>query len=258
MLHRSTFALILLSSTAVLAQAGSAPTALEAPTTLPIVFTKTISAANAHPGDAVEARTSQVVHLANGVVIPSGTKIAGHVVAANAFAYNETPYAHQKQSVLSVHFDSIAWNGKSLPLNVTVRAMANRLESDAARIPNMPHDADPWGTMTQIGGDQLTPVDKKVTNGDGDVVGYNKHDGVYAHLIASGHCDGSDVEVSVGIYSASACGLYGFSSISATETGSAAQPSTLTLASTHVSPKIWKYSTALLEIVNAQPSIASR
>jgi hypothetical protein len=256
MLFRGAFVLFFLSSAVAFAQAQSAP--LDAPATLPIVFTRTLSAANSHLGDAVEAKTSQAVHLANGAVIPSGTKIQGHVLAASAFAYDKTPYARQKQSALSIHFDTIAWNGQTLPLNVTVRAMADRLESDAARIPPVPHDVDPWSTMTQIGGDQLTPVQHEVTNSYGDVVGYNKHDGVYAHLIANGHCDGSDVEVSMGIYSASACGLYGFVSVAALETGSATQPSTLTLSSTHVSPKIWKYSTALLEVVNVQPSVASR
>lgn len=256
MLFRGALALFFLSSAVVFSQTPSVP--LEAPATLPIVFTRTLSAANSRHGDAVEARTSQAVHLGNGAVIPSGAKITGHVLAANAFAYDITPYARQKQSILSIHFDSIAWNGQTLPLSVTVRAMADRLESDAARTPKLPHDADPWGTMTQIGGDQLTPVQHEVTDREGDTVGYNKRDGVYAHLIANGHCDGSDVEVSMGIYSASACGLYGFVSVTALETGSATQPSTLTLASTHVSPKIWKYSTALLEVVNAQQAIASR
>jgi hypothetical protein len=98
-----------------------------------------------------------------------------------------------------------------------------------------------------------------VTNEDGDVVAYSRHGGVYAHLIASAGCDGSDVEVSVGIYSASACGLYGFDRTSAEETGSLAQPSTLTLVSTHGSPKIWKDSTALLEVLPASPrTLASR
>jgi hypothetical protein len=81
---------------------------------------------------------------------------------------------------------------------------------------------------------------------------------VYAHLIANGGCDGSDVEVSMGVYSATACGMYGFNRVSATEMGSQAQPSTLTLVSTHVSPKIWKDSTALLEVLPSQQNAALR
>lgn len=259
---RMTVMSLFLFSAAALAQAVSpaAPSSpLQTPATLPIVFTSNISAKDAKAGDTFTAKTSQAVHLAGGTVIPSGAKITGHVIQADRFAYDDTPYAHQKQSSLSIKFDSIQIAGATVPLNVTVRAAADRLTSDAARIPNMPHDADPQGTSTQIGGDQYTPSDSKVYSSDGDVVAYNKHGGVYTHLIANGSCDGSSSEVSVGIYSASACGLYGFTSVSATERGSQEKPSTLTLVSTHVSPKIWKYSTALLEVLpNSQQTVTSR
>ncbi len=251
---------LLLSTAVSVAQnekAVPAPAQLEAPTTLPIVFTKTIAAARSHTGDEVSAKTSQVVHLANGTVIPSGTKVAGHVVAANGFAYDRTPYARQKTSILTIKFDSVQIGDATLPLNVMVRAMADPIASEQAYF-KWATDIDPQGTTTQIGGDQVTPRALEVVDRDGDVVGYNKRGGVYAHLIASGSCDGSDVEVSMGIYSASACGLYGFAQVSATERGSQTQPSRLTLVSTHGSPKIWKASTALLEVLPAQQNTASR
>lgn len=260
MLNRGLFAILLLTCSVVLAQGPASDTGaarLQAPTTLPIVFLKTVSANASHAGDVVLAKTSQSVRTANGQTLPGGTKIVGHVAAANAFAYDETPYARQKPSVLKIHFDSIEINGVSVPLHVTVRAMADPLTSSAAREPG-PSDMDPSETVTQIGGDQLTPSEHKVVNLDGDVVAYNKHGGVYAHLIASGRCDGSDVEVSVGIYSASACGLYGFTNVAVTEVGSASAPSTLTLVSTRTSPKVWKGSTALLEVLPAQQAMASR
>jgi len=259
MLNRRALVTLLLFSTAAVSQGGkTAPPILEAPTTLPIVFIKTISADRSHIGDPVSAKTSQIVHLSNGAVIPSGAKISGHVVAANGFVYDKTPYARQKQSALSIQFDSLEFQGGTLPLNVTVRAIADPLTSEGARVPEMPHDADPTGTVTQIGGDQLTPSQSEVFSKDGDVVAYNKRGGVYAHLIANGGCDSSSVEVSVGIYSASACGLYGFVSVSAQEMGSEAKPSTLTLVSTHISPKIWKNSTALLEVLPGRQTLASR
>ena len=260
MLNRVALATLLLFSTAALAQVGktaSPQTVLGAPTTLPIVFTQSISADHSRTGDPVSARTSQVVHLADGSTIPSGAKIAGHVVAANGFAYDKTPYVHQKQSALTIQFDSLEFQHGTLPLNVTVRAMADPITSEHARMP-LATDVDPQGTVTQIGGDQLTPSQQEVVSRDGDVVAYNKRGGVYAHLIANRGCDGSSVEVSIGIYSASACGLYGFVSISAQEMGSEARPSTITLVSTHGSPKIWKRSTALLEVLPEKQTIASR
>lgn len=251
---------LLISSAVAFAQNGkdaAVPTRLEAPTTLPVVFTKTIAADQSHVGDTVIAKTSQTVHLSNGAVILSGAKITGHVVAADGFAYDKTPYAHQKPSTLTIKFDTVLAGATAVPLNATVRAMADAITSEQAHM-QLATDIDPQGTTTQVGGDQVTPRASEVVNSEGDVVGYNKRDGVYAHLIASGACDGSDVEVSMGIYSASACGLYGFGRVSAAETGSQAQPSTLTLVSTHVSPKVWKGSTALLEILPSQQNAALR
>lgn len=251
---------LLIVSSATFAQTvpGRAPAViLDAPTTLPIVFTNSIAAKNAHPGDAVTARTTQIVRLKNSTVLPKGTKITGHVVAANPFVYDTTPYARQKASVLSIHFDSLEVEHQTVPLSVRVRAMADPNTTQEAETP-INHDIDPSGATTQIGGDQRYPWNGPVTNEDGDVVAYSRHGGVYAHLIASGRCDGSTVEVSVGIYSASACGLYGFDRISAEEVGSIEHPSMLTLLSTHSSPKIWKYSTALLEVLPRQQTVASR
>lgn len=256
MTHTRLLAALFVASSAAFAQTVQAQT-LNAPTTLPIVFTRSISAKNAHTGDLVTAKTTQIVRLSDGEIIPKGAQIHGHVVAANPFVYDATPYARQKASVLSIRFDSIEARQQAIPLDVTVRAMADPLTSEAARTP-INHDIDPSGATTQIGGDQRYPWNAPVTNEDGDVVAYSRHDGVYAHLIASGGCDGSSVEVSVGIYSASACGLYGFDRTSATEFGSVTHPSTLTLISTHSSPKIWKESTALLEVLPSQNSVASR
>src|SRR5580698_1247481 len=109
--------------------------ALDAPTTLPIAFSQSISAEHAKAGDSVLAKTIQVVQLPGGGLIPAGSRITGHVVAANGFAYDKTPYAQQKPSVLSVHFDSVQVNGESLPLNVTVRAMASPIASWDAQKP---------------------------------------------------------------------------------------------------------------------------
>jgi hypothetical protein len=45
----------------------------------------------------------------------------------------------------------ITADGSSLPLNVTVRAIADPVTSEEARTPEMPFDADPQATVTQIG-----------------------------------------------------------------------------------------------------------
>ena len=229
-----------------------APTTLPSQTTLPIVFTQSVSADHDHIGDPISAKTIQVVKLPDGTVIPSGSRIVGKVVEATPFSFDKTPYAKQRNSTLAIRFDEVIVANQHLPLKVYVRAMADPIASNGAR-ESFGND-DTQATTEQIGGDQVRPGTSEVVSRDGDVVAYTRRDGVYAHLIAhsgnaSAPCDGSSVEVSVDIFSASACGLYGFSGLSATEVGSTSNPSTFALVSNHRSPKIWQHSTALLEVL---------
>ncbi len=246
----------LLFASAAWAQSARTPS-LEAPTTLPVLFTRSIDAGHAKVDDPVQAKTIQRVQLSDGSVLPVGTRVLGHVVAANGFRHDKTPYAHQGASVLSVHFDTVAFNGQAVPVNVTVRAIAGPIATRDAESPKS-SDLDSLGTLTQIGGDQLIPSQSEVRNMEGDVVAYNRRDGVYAHLIANRDCDGSTQEVSVANFSASACGVYGLGNVSAVERGSAAAPSTLTLISTHGSPELLKYATALLEVLPQQQASLER
>lgn len=171
----------ILSALALMSSAAFAQTpatsSLAAPTTLPIVFTQSVAADHAKPGDAIQAKTIQQVELPGGAILPSGSRVMGHVVAASGFSYDKTPYARQQPSTLSVHFDTVQFKGGSLPLNVTVRAIASPIASWDAKKPQA-SDMDSLGTLTQIGGDQLVPSQSEVRNMDGDVVAYNKHRGV--------------------------------------------------------------------------------
>jgi hypothetical protein len=250
--YRTLVAFLLCTAFALPQTAKAASAASPSPkATLPIVFTKTVSADKARTGDVVHAKTTQVATLPTGELIPAGTEVIGHVVAAGGFVYDKTPYAKQKESQLTIRFDSLRLAGKDVALKVMVRAMADPLTSWGAREPKS-SDLDPLGTVTQIGGDQLVPSQSEVVNMDGDVVAYNRRNGVYAHLIAHRECDGSDNEVSVGIYSPSACGLYGFTNVAAREMGSGSAPSTVSLVSTRTSPKVWRSTTALLEIIPSE------
>jgi len=235
-------------------------TSLPPQTTLPIVFTRSVSADHDHVGDQISARTIQVVKLSDGTIIPRGSRVVGEVVAASPFSFDKTPYAKQRSSTLAIRFNEVIVANQHVPLKVYVRAMADPITSNEAR-ESFGSD-DTQATQEQVGGDQLTWSQSEVLSRDGDVVAYNRRDGVYAHLIAhSGNspvsCDASSVEVSVDIFSASACGLYGFSGLTAAEVGSASNPSTLSLVSSRRSPKIWQHSTALLEVLPEQ-TVAQR
>lgn len=237
------------------AQSGSAPATLAAQTTLPIIFIKTVDANHAKPGDAVSARTLRAVRLADGREVKAGAQVLGHVSETQPFVFDRTPYAKQVQAVLAIQFDSLATpQGEKIPLHVYLRAMADTFATNDAYEPR-PSDEDPLHSTTQVGGDILTPSQNEIVNQHGDVVGYNKRGGAYAHLIANtgagaARCDESDTEQAMGLFSASACGLYGFRGVALTSNGFDSDSSTFTLTSARRSPHIVRHSTALLEVVS--------
>ena len=226
-------------------------------TTLPVVFTHALDAKKARQGEAVTAEIMQTVVLPGGKQIPKGSLLLGHVVAANAFHFDETPYAAQQPSALEIHFDSLREDGQQTPVFVSVRALANSVESWRAEAPHYLDESDHVGTMELIGGGQYSPLDKKVVSDDqGDIIGYNKKQGVYARLLPADyndnkgthHCEGTQTEQAVGIFSPGACGIYGFSTVWLSQNDA---DGTFRLASTHGSVKLYAGSTALIEV---QPS----
>ena len=251
-------ALSLISSSFVFAQANS-DVSLAPGTTLPIAFTRGIDAGHTSLGTIVEARTTQQVRLANDHVLPAGAHVIGHVVTANAFIFNKTPYAKQSASALTIQFDSLVSHGETIPLHVYVRAMADPLSVWDAQRPKST-DLDPLSTTTQIGGDQVTPSQSEVESQQGETVGYKRSSGVYAHLVSavgrgSDSCDATDTEQSMGLFSASACGLYGYADTNLVSSGKSGD-STLTLASRHRSAQIWAKSEALLEVVGQTRTVS--
>ncbi len=80
-------------------------------TIIPAELTKSIDAKKAKPGDPVTAKTVQDLLAKGQVVIPRGSKLAGHVTQAQARAKGGT------DSMLGVAFDRIQiGEGKELPL----------------------------------------------------------------------------------------------------------------------------------------------
>lgn len=197
----------------------SQSTNLPAATTIPIQLTHTIDAGKVKAGDSVRAKTTQEVVLADGKVLPKGSFVVGHIVEAQPFIYNETPYAKQMPSSVAVQFDRVELKGDSIPAAFSVRAMADPIRSSEAYTPQFNGNINTEGATVQIGGDQLLPSTDKVFSARGDIVGYSRKNGVFARLLpneyvsahASYLCSGSPSEQAVGIFSANACGLYGFS-----------------------------------------------
>ena len=254
MLFTKLSSLILLSAGLSFAQTSSSGQAFLAPqTTLPVRFTRAVSANRAKTGDVVQAKTMQALLLSNGRKIPRGAEVLGHIVRANSFAYDKMPYARQPQGELAIQFDTLVTRGEKIPLHVSLRAIADYFATDAAYRPR-PSDEDPLASTTQVGGDLVTPSEKEILSSEGDIVGYNKRGGKFAHLIANSgfngvHCDDSNTEQAMAIFSASACGAYGFTNMVLTSTGRGSAEPAFSFISTRRSPEIPRYSSALLEVL---------
>jgi hypothetical protein len=249
-----------LVTTAASAAAQSRP--LPAATAIPIRFVHSVDAKKAKVGDRVTAKTMQVILLPGGGSIAKGTVVTGHVVAVQAFHFDPTPYVHQAPSLISIHFDQLQQGDSAIPVNLSVRAMANTIDSREASYPHG-DDTDHVGMITLIGGTSFSPLEKMIQSDDGDVIGYNRKGAVFARLIASGssgpssasgttiHCEGTDTEQSLGIFSPDACGVYGFARDYMPENGQDGS-GTFTLAVHGRSEKLYAGSTALLQVNQAK------
>jgi len=235
----------LLMCAAIAAPAGSL--SLPPATAIPIRFLHSVDANNARVDDTVTAKTMQVIVLPDGQKIAKGTLVSGHVVVVEPFHFDSTPYAHQRPSRISIHFDKIGSGEAAIPVNLSVRAIANANDSKNATYPHSFDDTDHVGEITLIGGTTFSPLDKAILSVDGDAIAYNRKRGLFARLIASGSCNGTDTEQSVAIFSPDACGAYGFGGDYLAETGQDGSGS-FTLALRGHSVKLYAGSTALLEV----------
>ncbi len=162
---------------------------LPASTAIPVQFTHTLDAGKAKPGDAILAKTMQIVRLPDGQILPKGASVVGHVAESRSFTFDPAPYAVQKPSYLSIHFDKIVTKDVEIPLKVSVRALASTIDVDDANTPQGIDESDHLGTMVQVGGDQFSPIGKELLTLNGDVVGYIRKHGVFARLISNEYVD---------------------------------------------------------------------
>ncbi len=223
---------------------------------IPITFGETIDASKAKSGDVVTASTIQTVWL-HGSEIRRGAKVLGHVVLARAFAFDPAPYASQQPSILSIRFDKVVTRDSTTDIAVWVRALADPVDSRRAKTVEHFDEHDTVGTMVQIGGDTFRPNEERVFSPQGDIVAYNRKGGVFARLLPGEYssryshiqCEGTNTEEPVALFSANACGLYGFTDVYMADKGTGEQLGTCRLESRRHSVKIYKASTALLQIM---------
>lgn len=221
-------------------------------TTIPVIILDTVDAGKAKPGHEIKAKTMQLVRLPSGASIPKGSMVLGHVSQVHWFP------SEGKPSSLTIVFDKIFARGQAIHLHVFVRAMADVFSTQDAMGPELPSDMNFSNTVSLIGGDEVTPGEKTVVsaNGDTDKVGVNVHDGVFSRLRPSSylgnlihyHCSGTDTLQSVAIYSADACGVYGFPDTDLVQNGLTTPDGDIKLTSTKHRVSIHSGTSMLLQV----------
>jgi hypothetical protein len=252
-------ATLALTSASAAAQSASTSAAMPVETAIPVLFTSTTNAARVHSGDVVRGKTMEAVFAGPGKVVPEGSRVFGHVVEARGFTFDETPYAPQQPSYLVVHMDSMRVDGRDVVLHAKVRALASALATDDATRPPAT-DMDVWGTTTQIGGDHLQDGDNAMYSPDDEIVGYRRKQGVVAHLLPASYrshgsvrsCGGTTTEQAVALFSASACGLYGFPHMDLSDDGAA--DGTFRLESRRYTVSLQANGAALLQVISVSTS----
>lgn len=126
------------------ASASPAGASLATGTAINAELTGSVDSKKAKPGDAVNARTTDAALAGGKIVIPRGTKLAGHVTKASARG------AGQTESSLGLVFDkAILKNGQEMPLSVAIQALA---APQAAADLNQNSDVTPMGGMSPAAG----------------------------------------------------------------------------------------------------------
>ena len=181
-------------------------------TFFPVQLGRTLRAGKTKPGTEVVARTTQRIPVGEHLFLPRGTQIHGQVVVSEAG--DGTPV---HSSVLAIRFTAVTYLHQTVPIRARAVAAANFVDVAETFAPatdpsdrGNPSPAN-WTTQ-QVGGDQVCrsgwvgPVSNAVMK----VVGFADFNGVYS-LAKDGTPNDSDpLPLALGVFSASAQGLYGF------------------------------------------------
>jgi hypothetical protein len=179
---------------------------LPAGTALPVVVSSGLNAKNAKPGQKIEGKLAQAVKIPDGGHLNKGARVTGHVVSATRPGGG---------SRVVVQFDQLQDEHVSLPLQVGLRAMASSQAVFQAGVPvdntTDAESSEEWVTQ-QVGGDY-------VFRGRGYMSSAVAKDGiwdgagVWGRLPVIEGCAGvenNNPMQSLWIFSAAACGVYGF------------------------------------------------
>lgn len=179
---------------------------------LPVMLSSTLDAKKDKPGETIEGKTMQEALLPSGDTIKRGSRVTGHIVAVSK--------SGSAGSRVTLQFDRLENDGRTLPLSVSLRAVASMESVSQAQNP-MNADStylgsDSW-TTRQVGGD-IVNRGRGVVGSSSGIVGKWTGSGVWGKLTPAPDrgcpaTDGNNQEQALWVFSSSACGVYGSSDV---------------------------------------------
>jgi hypothetical protein len=192
----------LLSALAMLVTSG-----IPAGTALPVALGATLDAKKDKPGQKLEARLMQDVHLPAGEKIKAGAHVAGHIVEVS-----KLPGGGFR---MVLEFDQLNAGGRTTPLTLSARAIAASNSVYQAEVPTDPESnyepSNQW-IMQQVGGEIVNRRLGLVGSDAGPVGHYDGAPWGKLTTADEGDCtaaEGNGIEQALWVFSTSACGLYG-------------------------------------------------
>jgi hypothetical protein len=170
--------------------------------------------------------------LSSGEKIRAGAKATGHIIEV-------VRAGNSSGARVSFQFDSLEISRRGVPITTNLRALASMREVEDAQVPQAGPDRGTsrysWTTV-QIGGDVVYGEGGPVARGL-DVVGTATADGVLVRPASNTgmKCrdivSGNDRPQALWLFSADACGIYGFSDLTIVHGGRNSPIGQITLAS---------------------------
>ena len=204
---------------------------IPAGTILPLRLNSSLNSRKTKPGETITARLMQDVPLPSGTKIRAGSKAIGRILSI----VPTTDGGVQ----LSLMFDALAVSHQNIPMSTNLRALASPTEVQDAQTPKTGPDRgtpqDAWTTV-QIGGDVVYRGGGPVAKGL-QVVGAPTADGVLVRIDSKsggpchGDLGGSDHPQALWVFSADACGTYGFEDLRIVHAGRTTPIGQMTLSS---------------------------
>lgn len=226
------FYIALLTGLLMMTAESLAQTAIPAGTILPVDLNTSLNSKKTKPGQVISARVMQDVPLASGGKIRAGSKASGRVLDVV-----EARDGHGAK--ITLQFDTLEVSKRKIPMTTNLRALASMLEVDDAQIPATGADRGTpqnWWTTVQVGGDVNYRGSGPVTSGS-HVVGKPTADGVLVHIASKpgtkcrGETNGDDRLQALWVFSADACGTYGFADLTIQHAGRSHPVGQITVAS---------------------------